>query len=157
MDKTPRHTPAFYAALTATIASPDICSCGYFGFGDFHVLEIMALEQVRRAKALAISPKDAFPLSSHCDFPHDPMQWGAHITYYSEGISNAADLFINDHEASNTVRRFLTHRPMSTRVVFSSVSQTLGVPPRLSTLKQGYLTYSVNAADYRIVPVRSAL
>lgn len=144
----PRHSSDFYAELAAVIRDPGIRSCSYFGFGDHQTLQVLAAEQERRALAQNVSKKEAFPFGFHCEVPMLKLHWGSFDPYFERVVLRNPSVWINDWPLKTTTATFLGRVMQSTAdIVFSSVPQTLGLPPFGSTLERGYLIYRVNGRD----------
>jgi hypothetical protein len=139
-----RHTDAFYAKLTETLAGPNIKSCAYFGFCDRLVLEIMATEQERRATDKGISKGEAFPLSVFSQIPKLNADWGKFDPEWHSGCLINPSIIINDFPIPTNTSQWLRVKRSTTDIVFSSVPQTLDLPPEGSTIGLGYLIYMVN-------------
>jgi hypothetical protein len=139
----PMHSNDFYTALTENLSLPTVNSCVYFGYGDLKVLHLMATEQLRRSRLFGLVPDEAFPLAAQIDAPIDCRAWGCKITFYQEGISKKADLFVNDYQQPTTVMSFLGNRRMSTHIVLSSVPQDLYMENSGVQESVGVLVYSL--------------
>jgi len=141
--KKPLHSDDFYSELAKNLSDPTVHSCAYFGEGDLKVLQMMTTEQLRRSRLSGLEPEVAFPLAAHINDPIDCRAWGCKITFYQEGISKMADLFINDHPRSTTAMQFLESRKMSTHIVLSSVPQDLYVKDKVVQKFVGVFVYPV--------------
>lgn len=126
----PRHSPDFYTELAAVLRDPGVRSCSYFGFGDHKTLLVLAAEQERRSLAQNVPKEDALRFGFHCQIQMLTLDWGSFNPSFESVVFKRPGIWINDWPLRTTTLDFLGGVMKSTTdIVFSSVPQTLGLPP----------------------------